>query len=157
MIEIPGYTITKIIHEDAKALVYEGSSKRTGLPVLIKALNSTNPDPKDIDKLKDNFLVSDKLNKIEGVLKIIDFVQFHKNCVLIFEHFNGKLLRDVIPSGVSALLFLQLAVRLSEILYHIHANDIVHCNIKPDVILLSDDYAKKHANNKNSWDREGII
>ncbi len=138
--EIPGYKRKNKIYEDSKIVIYEGTCIRSNSPVLIKTLNGNTPPSEDVNKLKDIFLINNKLNKIDGVLKILDLVPYDKNCALIHEHFDGVFLRDVIDSGLSIQLFLRIAIRLCEIVNLLHSREITHCNIKPDMIILPADY-----------------
>jgi predicted ATPase/signal transduction histidine kinase/CheY-like chemotaxis protein len=149
MIEIPGYKIKDKIYEDTKIVIYEGSSVLSNLSVLIKTLNSPAPPLEDINKLKDIFLINNSINKIKDVLKIIDLVPYDKNCALILEHFHGKFLRDIIDSGLNLSLFLRIAIKLCIILNQIHANEIIHCNIKPDVIILPADFENSETANND--------
>lgn len=136
MIDIPGYKISNIFHEDSKVILYEGHDKE-GSPVFIKALKNKNPDNDDINKLKEIFFSNSKLNKIEGILKVIDFVQYNNFYALVLEHFQGKFLRNIIGRGLFLRTFLRIAIRLSEVLYNIHINDTYHSNIRPDTIFVS--------------------
>jgi predicted ATPase/signal transduction histidine kinase/CheY-like chemotaxis protein len=149
MIKIQGYKVTDKIYEDTKIVIYEGSSSLNNLSVLIETLNSPAPPVEDVNKLKEIFLINNKLNKIKGVLKIIDLVPYNKNCALILEYFHGKFLRDIIDSGLNLSLFLHIAIKLSEILNQIHDNEIIHCNIKPDIILLPADFENSETTNNS--------
>ncbi|MFH0976869.1 MAG: AAA family ATPase [Spirochaetota bacterium] len=136
MIEIPRYNISNKVYEDSKIIFYEGLN-RDKEPVLIETLQDSNRNIEDINKLKDIFIITNKLNKTNGILKIHDLVEYDNSYALVYEHCKGKFLREIIGSGLSVNVFLQIAIKLSEILHQMHAQDIIHCNIKPDVIIIS--------------------
>ena len=124
MITIPGYVIKKRVLEDSKVILYEGVIERNNIPVYIKTLKSNNPNPEDINKLRDIFIVNSRLNDNDGILKTIDFSQ-NNIYAYIFEYFRGKYLKEIINSGLHLNLFFKIAIRITEILSSIHEKKII--------------------------------
>ncbi len=138
--EISGYQITEKLHETSRKVIYRavkdngGSQPRS---VIIKALKEEYPSSKDVAELRHEYEVTNNL-AIEGILKSHELLEHNGSVALVMEDFGGKPLKTVIDSkAIDPALLLPLAVRLAEILGYIHAQNIVHRDIKPQNILIN--------------------
>ncbi|MBN1662462.1 MAG: diguanylate cyclase, partial [Deltaproteobacteria bacterium] len=75
---------------------------------------------------------------IDGIAQTLDIIDEEDRIALVLEDFGGVSLKEVLQEGnLSIERFLDLAIRLSEILGNIHRHNITHRDIKPLNILLN--------------------
>ncbi|MDY6935249.1 MAG: AAA family ATPase [Spirochaetota bacterium] len=137
MINLQGYKSSEEIVKNTKTALYRGFRNYDKKSVLIKTPTSEYPSIKDINRLINEFIITENLN-IEGVVRAIALENYNNIHAIIFDDFIGIPLRCLIYSNrINIDLFLQIAIKLTEILSEIHNNNIIHCGINPDNILIS--------------------
>jgi len=140
MNEISDYKIMKKLYEDSKRVIYRGVKVQgvtSPLPVIIKTLKIEDPDAKYIARLRHEYEVIKNLN-IEAILKPYELKTFHNLPALILEDFDGEPLINIIPSGKMELAqFLDIAIKVSEVLGEVHGNGIIHKGMNPQSILIN--------------------
>ena len=97
------------------------------------------PGPSEIGRFKNEFEILRSL-RIEGVSKVLELEEHDHRLVIVFEDIPGMPLRGMIDGNLMNLKdFLQMAVRITEILGQIHESDIIHKDINPSNILVEQD------------------
>jgi serine/threonine protein kinase len=138
MNEISDYKIMKKLYEDSKRVIYRGVKVQgvtSPLPVIIKTLKIEDPDAKYIARLRHEYEVIKNLN-IEAILKPYELKTFHNLPALILEDFDGEPLINIIPSGKMELAqFLDIAIKVSEVLGEVHGNGIIHKGMNPQTLV----------------------
>lgn len=80
---------------------------------------------------------------IEGVLSPIKLKKNGNETIMIAEDFSGQTLESIIcEKELSLNEFLQLAIKITAILSELHQQQIIHTQIQPKNILVSDDCNK---------------
>lgn len=111
-----------------------------GRKVIIKALKETYMnDPKRRAALRKEYEITSQLDH-KYIRKVIDLttIQGLGECV-IFEYIEGKTLNEHVRVGT--LSEKQIKTVLTEVcdaLYYMHRNQIVHCDLNPENILVTD-------------------
>jgi serine/threonine protein kinase len=137
MIKIPGYTVTKLIFSDESTAVYRGYCCEDDRPIVIKVLRKENPSQAELTKISHEYEIAKYLD-IEGVVRPISLVPFHKGYAIILEDFGGSSLKTAMEEHrIDILSCVQIAINLAEIVGKIHQRGIIHKDIKPSNIIVN--------------------
>ncbi|MBF0298127.1 MAG: AAA family ATPase, partial [Oligoflexia bacterium] len=138
---LSNYKINQVIYSSKNSLVYRGIRIKDNLRVIIKTLNDDAPLIDKIMSFEREYTIGKKLNGIEGVVKIIELVNYGANLAIIMEDVNGISLKDFFKekniNDNCRELFIDIAIQLSKFLSEIHLQDIIHKAINPSNILIS--------------------
>lgn len=136
------YVLFEKIHETRNSIIYRGHKENESQPFVIKVLKTSDPNPSEVARFKQEYNLVKKLN-IEGVIKTIELVEYNDKYAIIEEDFGGVSLKDILKTKKLELKsFLQISSRVSETLGLIHKNNIIHLDIKPDNILINSDQSQ---------------
>lgn len=139
---ISGYHIQKELYANATISVCRGIDEKSNQSVIIKYLKKEYPDLKDIKKIRKEFDLIKDLN-IEGTVKPIELKEIGQTIAIIFEDFGGEGLNSflekyrITKKNMPIQEILQIGMQISEILYKIHASNIIHRDIKPSNIMYN--------------------
>jgi predicted ATPase/signal transduction histidine kinase len=136
MISVKGYTVTEKLYEDFKTIVYRATRQHDNRSVIFKILRTEYPTPREIARIKHEYEITRNL-EVEGIVKPHGLEKYN-GLSLVLEDFDGKSLKQFISSTkLNLLLFLRLAIQLTETLGKIHAQNIIHKDIKPLNIIFN--------------------
>ncbi|MCP4130395.1 MAG: AAA family ATPase, partial [bacterium] len=132
------YEIIEKIGESRKSIVYRARLENRS--VVIKILRTEYSSPSDIARLKHEYKIIKGLD-LDGILSIYDIVDEGYRVALILEDFEARSLKELAAErrnrGISIREFLDMGIRLSEIIGNLHKNNIIHRDIKPHNILVN--------------------
>ncbi len=134
-LELPGYTVTKMAVQARHTAIYHAVRDRDKKPVILKTLSDKVPTPQELAGLRlEHQILADLA--MDGVPEAIELIADRRNLVLVMADVGISL--DVLlrESIVSLREFLQIAVRLVDILGAIHSRDIYHRDLKPANIVI---------------------
>ncbi len=129
----------KLIHESAESLLYfQEMSEFDDTLVVIKMLRHEFPEPTEVDKLTNDYEITRRLTHVQGIRKAYKLTRINNRYALYLDYFAGQTLqkRFELPSSSIFLDFLELAVKITEIVSNIHQQNVVHCNLNPFNILV---------------------
>ncbi|MCP4601486.1 MAG: AAA family ATPase [Proteobacteria bacterium] len=139
MLKLQGYTILDKIDETRGSLVYHGRKDGGDDTVIIKILKSDYPTPSEIARFKQEYAIIKSID-YEGVIKTYDIKEHNGSFALILENFGGVSLKELFNTQkIDIKTFLNIAIKLAEILGHIEKENIIHRDIKPSNILYNSD------------------
>ena len=134
---IAGYTLLEVVYDGTKTVIYRASKEPDYRSVIVKTLKTEFPTVEEITKLKHEFKVLQAL-ETDGILKPIALENYQNGLALILPDFEGRSLKEIFADqAVNLSQFLQIGIRLAEILDQIHQNHIIHKDIKPHNILFN--------------------
>ncbi len=138
MLPLNGYQTTELLHHGGRFSVYRGHRRADGQAVVIKAHTKTYPSLQEIAKLKQEYTLTSELD-ITGVPKYVGLERCGDSRALVAEDAGARSL-DLIQRGepMEVAVFMPLAIQLASILANVHKRGIVHKDIKPGHILVSD-------------------
>ena len=142
MITLRGYQILSQIYESANSVVYRGIREQDGKAVILKALKEDYPTPNELTRYKQEYEITRSLN-LEGVVKAYSLEPYQRSLVIILEDFGASSLKQLMNDSVGAQRltplaeFLNIAIKIAEILGGIHATNVIHKDINPSNIVLN--------------------
>ncbi|MFH0958867.1 MAG: AAA family ATPase, partial [Pseudomonadota bacterium] len=137
MFSMIGYKIYGILFEDSRSVLYRGERDSDNKPVLLKTVQSSYPRSLFEVSIRNEYEITSKL-QIDGVPKPYELVRHSQGLVMIMEDKGSKPLRTFLSAKKMGLQdFLQLAISLSDILFELHNNKIIHKDINPNHIFFN--------------------
>ncbi|MBN1206452.1 MAG: serine/threonine-protein kinase PknK, partial [Myxococcaceae bacterium] len=130
------YSSTAVLQESPTATLYRGVRAPDGCSVIIKALHPERLSRREVERLQHEYEVGQRL---EGpyVLKPYALETFQGRPALVLEDFGGHPLTSLLGSPMETGRFLTLAVQLAAALASLHAQGIIHRDIKPDNLFVN--------------------
>ncbi|MDF5728958.1 MAG: AAA family ATPase [Rhizonema sp. PD38] len=144
MLSLPNITVKTQIYESPNSLVYRGIRQPDSIPIILKVLKQDYPTPEELARYKQEYEITRSLN-IDGVIKVYSQCDYERSLVIVLEDFGGESLQKWMqePSAkyhpFSLSEFLQIAIKITNILGKIHAANIIHRDINPANIVFNPD------------------
>ncbi|CAM2010301.1 AAA family ATPase [Acanthopleuribacter pedis] len=131
MIDLDGFHIEECLHEGVNFLVYRGTRLADDQPVVCKVLRDAHPNQGQVAAFRAEFERSRDID-FDGVPRTYEFLHIRDLWVLVQEDFGGTSLAKLKLAGnLSIQVFLEMAIRLTDILAEIHRKFLVHKDINP--------------------------
>ena len=128
-----------ILYENNKFRLWKESGFDGNKEVLFKSYVSDFPDQETILMLKNEYTILKDLD-IPGVRRLLGKTEVNHTDALVFEYIAGKTLAELIAVGPYPVgKFLEIAIQLSRVLGSVHDAGIIHKDINPKNILVSND------------------
>ncbi|MBC1274481.1 AAA family ATPase [Nostoc sp. UCD121] len=136
MIALPGFKIVTLLKAGVKAVIYRGIKVKDQCPVIIKGLRKEQCTPNNIEQLKHEYAIAQRLN-IAAAVKVYA-LEIHQGIpYLIMEDFEARSLDQLLDQFQEPVSFLKIAIEITSKLAQIHTHNIVHKDIKPQNILVN--------------------
>lgn len=124
-----------LIHESNHSRVYYRAGKPPEQPVVIKVLNSEHPTPQQLIHYNNEYEFTKDLT-IDGVRKSLAQTRLDDKPALVLEYVPGQTLKEAFAAQRPLMDFLQVAVRIAQILGELHRQHIIHGDINSHNILF---------------------
>ncbi|GFE67774.1 AAA family ATPase [Chroococcus sp. FPU101] len=135
--EIGNVKIVTQIHESSNSIIYRGIWQENQQSVILKVLRLDYPTPAQLHRYQQEYYFTHHLN-INGVIKAYQLQSYQRTQVILFEDFGASSLAQLFHLKALPLeQWLEIAIKLSEILGYIHAAKIIHKDINPANIVLN--------------------
>jgi len=133
---LPGYKIREVLHENNRVIVYSANTLDDEMPVVIKALKKEAVNPLEIALLMHEYEIIRSIDN-DDIVKPLKFEQSGSFFALISKDTDSVTLRKHMNiHGIGLNDFLEIAIRLTEILGQLHQKNIIHRDLKPENILI---------------------
>jgi tRNA A-37 threonylcarbamoyl transferase component Bud32/ActR/RegA family two-component response regulator len=139
--EIAGYRLLKKIAQSAGATVYLAQNNELAQPIALKvqAIEGLRIGSEaDRQRFASECNILSALNH-RSIADVLDFGITADYLFLALEYFPCGSLRDRLRHPVSEIDALNYARQIGEALQIVHAAHIVHCDLKPSNVMLTDD------------------
>ena len=134
---IPGYRALTQISESSTSLVYRARRETDDLAVVLKILKPDRATPKIMTRYKQEYEIARNFD-LPGAVRALALQSYQNTPFIVFEDFGGISLKEVAKKQRFSLVeFLNLAIKIAEILSAIHAKNIIHKDINPSNIVVN--------------------
>lgn len=142
---LPGYQIIETLYKGTKTLVYRGLRNSDQKPVVIKVLRNEHPNFNELVQFRNQYIIAKNLN-YSGIIKPLSLEVYRNSYALVMEDFGGVSLAHYFhratenncPSEPLTLIeLIKIAIKVTEMIYNLHQNQIIHKDIKPANILIN--------------------
>jgi predicted ATPase/GAF domain-containing protein len=171
MLTFPDHQIVAQIYQSANSLVYRSIRASDRQPVILKLLKLGYPTPSELTRYKQEYEIVNSL-QLDGVVKAYDLQKYQHTLVMFLEDFGGESL-ELLQNSIDFTLleFLDLAIKIAEILSQIHAASVIHKDLNPANIIynpvtgqvkiidfgISTVFTREHTPLKNPHGLEGTL
>ena len=136
---LSGYQLLETLYSSAKTIIYRGRRETDNTSVIVKTLVDEHPLLEDIARLRHEYQIIELL-QIPGIVKPYELKNYHHGLALVLEDIPGCLLKEMIATQTTTLItFLKVAINLAHTLEELHAQQIIHKDIKPHNIIINPD------------------
>jgi len=135
------YKLLEKIGEGGMGIVYKAKCTLLNRFVAVKILKSELSDDEDfITRFKREANSIASLSHT-NIVNVYDVGSENNINFIVMEHINGKTLKQIIKENgrLNSLNTVNIALQISKALQYAHKNNIIHRDIKPDNILITED------------------
>ena len=136
---LSNYRILRQLHKGTASSIYRAQQRRDGQVVILKVLNGRYPSSQQLSRLEDEFQLLHAL-ELPGVITAYRLESADRQHFMVLEDFGGQPLVQLPSASHMAITdFLNLALKITNILEQLHQQHIIHQDINPAHILLNPD------------------
>src|SRR5690349_11431258 len=137
--ELPQYTIAQSAFEGSETIVYRGCRDVDGAPVAVKVTRDDYPTARQLGRLRREFGILQEIKRVPGVVRAYALEKVGRGLALVMEDLGASSLRDLtVRQKLDLPAALRLAIALAETLEAVHRLGIIHKDIKPHNIMVTD-------------------
>jgi len=136
MLDVPGFSDLRLLHEGHDASVLEATRLDDGIPVVLKIAKARHPGVALISRFEREHRLTSSLD-VEGVVRCLEFRMVESRPLLVFESDGGRSLNHLMRERRLTLAeSLRLAGDVARALSGIHHQGVVHWDIKPANLIV---------------------
>ncbi len=136
--ELPGYELRSLFQTTNNNLLFHAVRRADRLPVIIKTPRAQHPGPRERARYQREYTLLQHLRGTAGVLTAHGLELHAERPLLVLEDVGGRALSEQLGQPFEPSRFLAIAVPLAAILAEVHRRGVIHKDIKPANILLSE-------------------
>jgi len=135
------YQILNELGRGAHGVVYKALDPAIGRTIAIKAIPIGETNTADLDRVRAGILREARLAGTlshPNIVAVYDVVDAIDEAFIVMEFVDGKSLEKAITDGLSRAAFLSVLKQVAQALDYAHRKGIVHRDVKPANIVLTD-------------------
>ncbi|WP_017303110.1 AAA family ATPase [Spirulina subsalsa] len=141
---LSGYQILEQLYAGTRTLVYRGTRNSDQQPVVIKILRDEYPHFHDLLQFRNQYTIAKNLNH-PGIIQPLALESSNNTYALVMEDLGDIALSEYLKpdkdsnskyKALPLIDFLDIAIQLTDILYYLHENRVIHKDIKPANLLI---------------------
>jgi serine/threonine protein kinase len=135
------YRLARLIRAGHSCLVWEAVKDATGERFALKMLKrEVAKDREEIGYLRHEYEVAKDMNH-PNVIRILEFETHQRSAFLVLELYSALNLKQVLREGPEPIAYLAEKIIQQSLhgLHYLHEKGWVHCDVKPDNLLVDDD------------------
>ncbi|WED23378.1 AAA family ATPase [Vibrio sp. JC009] len=141
----PGYQIIEKLHESSNSIVYRALRQADDKQVTLKLLPQKPPTAKQLIRFKREYDILNQLN-LPGIIQVLSFENMDSGPMIVMEDIAADSADKLSLAGnIRIDHFLQLAIRITEILGQVHQQGVIHRDVNPSNILLRFTESRDHS------------
>lgn len=130
-------SITEHLYESENSLVYRGRYGSDAQPVIIKLLKEDYPTAAELTRYRQEYEITRSLD-VEGIIRVHGLEPYERTLAMVLEDFGGQSLKDFFQGQCVPLeTFFDVALKVVDILGHIHSRNIIHKDINPSNFVIN--------------------
>ncbi|NUP07017.1 MAG: AAA family ATPase [Polyangiaceae bacterium] len=129
------YTLVEPFSKGTGTILYRAVRCPDHLPVILKVIDPRRHRPKDRERLKNEYEIEKSLDG-RLVVRPLALDTYEGMPALVFPDLGGQSLDRLLGAPMEIPRFLELSIRIAECVEGIHAQGIVHKDLKPGNILI---------------------
>ncbi|HKO48606.1 MAG TPA: AAA family ATPase [Polyangiaceae bacterium] len=133
---LPGYDLGETISRSARSIVRRARRLEDGAAVVVKAIPNDYPSADEISKLEFEFRVLRKC-AAPGVLRALELARSADAIGLVLEDFGGESLPSCADGKECLESFFAIAAAVTQALGVVHAQNVIHKDVKPRNLLMN--------------------
>ena len=138
MMEFPGYELRSLFQTTSNNLLFHAVRRGDGLSVILKTPRAQHPGPRERARYQREYTLLERLRGTAGVLTAHGLEMHAERPVLVLEDVGGKALSEQLGQPFAPSRLLAIAIPLAATLAEVHRRGVIHKDIKPANILLSE-------------------
>ena len=134
---VGSYRLTSLLGQGGFANIYLGKHRYLNTKAAVKVLNTGSASENEIERFHCEARMSASLRH-EHIVRVLDFGLEEDLPFLVLEYAPNGTLRQYFPSGgpLPLTTILPFVMQAASALQYIHNQGLIHCDIKPDNLLL---------------------
>ena len=139
--QIRGFDLGEKIYESPNSVIYEATQTHDGRSVILKIFNNQYPDPAEIACFKREYDILQMLD-VPGVVEPVDYLEHRNMYIIVMENIGGESISRVMEklnTKLSIREFLNLSIKICEVVAGIHRCNVIHKDINPSNIIWNRD------------------
>ena len=125
----------KALRRDGEYVLFRRTAERDTENMLVVATASEQPAPRSVERLKHEYALRDSLDS-DWAAKPLRLTHEHGRTLLALVDPGGELLSGLLDRRWETGTFLRVAIGMSGALGRVHAQGLIHKDVKPDHVLV---------------------
>ncbi|WP_224248534.1 trifunctional serine/threonine-protein kinase/ATP-binding protein/sensor histidine kinase [Hyalangium gracile] len=139
MAEIPGYKLLRLLQTTSSHLLFRAVREADQRTVIVKTPRTEHAGPRERARYEREHRVLQRLQGTPGVPSVLGYEVIKESPVLVQEDVGGLALSELQEQPLEASRLLSLLLPMLDTLAEVHRRGVIHKDITPSSILLSED------------------